>query len=158
MSTTEPLPTIQKYRTGQIDLETATLRVALFDDTIAYSPDRVNHEFVSDVLDGATANELDDASYSRQDVLNAAVTVGSGDTEVVVDADDVTFSSLSGGETIQGWLLYAQIGGDDTTPGDDPIVAIGDEVLNSAGDPVTTNGSDVTLAFNAEGIFTVVSQ
>jgi hypothetical protein len=156
MPTDEPLPTIQKYRTGQIDLSSATLRVALFDDSTAYSIDVVNHEFVSDVLDGGTtAQELGDASYSREAVVNASVTVDGADSEVVVDADDVTFVGLDGGETIQGYIIYEQVGGDDTTPGDDPIIAIEDEVRNANGNPVTTNGSDVTIEFSAEGIITV---
>jgi len=152
MATNEPLPTVRRYREGELDLEAATLRLALFDDSVAYSIDRINHEFVADVLDGQTANELDDASYSRQDVTGAAVSLDTSDAEVVVDADDVTFPSLAGGETIQGWLLYAQIGGDDTTPGDDPIIAIEDEVTDSNGDTVTTNGSDVIVEFATEGI------
>ncbi|WP_323190448.1 hypothetical protein [Halostella sp. PRR32] len=156
MTAIEPYPTIQKYRRGNLDVETATLRVALFNDSVAYSPDQVNHEYVSDVLDGGTtAQELADASYSRRDLANVSVTVDATDGEVVVDADDVTWTSLDGGETIQGWVAYAQIGGDDTTPADDPIIALEDEVTNSNGNLVTTNGSDITLQFDAEGIVTV---
>lgn len=151
MATEEPLPTIQKYRTGQIDLSTTTLRVLLFDASQAYTIDRQAHEFVGDVI-GAAATELSDASYSRQPIANAAVTVDGTDGEVVVDADDVTWTGLDGGEEIQGWIVYEQVGGDDTTPADDPIIAIEDEVTNSSGNPVTTNGSDVTLQFDAEGI------
>lgn len=156
MPTDEPLPTIRKYREGSIDLETDTLRLALFDDTTAYTIDDVNHEFVADVLDGGTtAQELDAASYARQGVSNVQVTVDATDTEVVVDADNVTFTALDGGETIQGWILYKQVGADDTTPGDDPIIAIEDEVTNSNNNAVTTNGSDVTIQFDSEGIVNV---
>jgi hypothetical protein len=153
MTEAEPIPTLVKYRQGDIDLENATLKVALFDASTAYSIDRNNHEFVDDVLDnGTTAQELGDASYSRKTLSNVSVTHDTGDTESVVDADDVTWSALSGGEEIQGWLAYVQIGGDDNTPGDDPIIAIEDEVTNSSGNPVTTNGSDVTLQFADEGL------
>lgn len=155
MTEAEPLPTIRKYREGSIDLESVTVRAALFDDSVAYTIDRVNHEFVSDVLDGSTANELDDASYSRQPVANVAVTVDSGDSEVVVDSDDVRWADLAGGETIQGWLIYQQVGGDDTTPGDDPIIAIEDEVRDSTGSAVTTDGSDIILSFDTEGIINI---
>jgi hypothetical protein len=158
MTTREPLPTIRKYREGSIDLETATLRVALFDDSTAYNFDPINHEFVSDVLDGGTtATELSGTGYSRQDVANAAVTVDGTDTEVEVDADDVSFGNIDGGETIQGWIVYVQRGGDDTTPGDDPIVAVEDEVKNQNGNDLTTNGSPIDLEFSSEGIVIVTS-
>lgn len=158
MTTYEPLPTIRKYRTGQYDLTSATLRVALFDESTEYNVDVVNHEFVNDVLDGGTtAAELGGTGYSRKDVANATVTVDGTDEEVVFDADDVTWSSIDGGETIQGWLVYIQVGGDDTTPGDDPIVAIEDEVRNSNGNAVTTNGSQVDLQFANEGITNVTN-
>lgn len=154
MPVDEPLPTIRKYRRAQIDLETDPLRLLLFDASQAYTIDDVNHEFVSDVI-GTAATELSDASYSRQDVTNVQVFVDGTDGEVAVDADDVTFPSLGGGEEIQGWILYKQVGGDDTTPADDPIIAIEDEVTNSSGNAVTTNGSDVVVQFNSEGIVTV---
>lgn len=153
MATAEPLDTIRKYREGQIDLETATLKIALYDDSTAYSIDRVNHIFLNDVLDGGTtAQELGDASYSRQSVANVQVTKDGTDVEVEVDADDVTFPSVDGGEVVQGWILYRQVGGDDTTPGDDDIIAIEDEVKNSSGNDVTTNGSDIVVQFDSEGI------
>lgn len=154
MATAEPLPAIRKYREGTINLETATVRVLLYDDSQAYTPDRVNDEFVGDVI-GTSATELSDATYSRQDVLNVAVTVDGTDTEVVIDADDVTWTGLDGGETIQGAIIYRQVGGDDNTPADDDILFVLDEVTNSSGNPVTTNGSDVTLQFATEGIHNV---
>lgn len=156
MPVDEPLDTIRKYRQGDIDLENDTLRIALFDDSTAYSLDPDAHSFVNDVLDGGTtAQELGDSSYSRQGVSNVTVTKDSVDDEVVVDADNVTFPSLDGGEVIQGWLIYRQVGGDDTTPGDDEIIAIEDEVTNSNGNDVTTNGSDVVIEFDSEGIINV---
>lgn len=156
MPAEEPLPTIRKYREGSINLESVTLRIALFDDSTAYTIDRVNHEFVNDVLDGGTtAQELGDATYSRQDVVNGAVTVDTGDSEVVFDADNVTFSGLDGGEVIQGAVIYQQVGGDDTTPGDDPIIFIEDEIKNQNGNDVTTNGSDVQFQVNSEGLTNV---
>jgi len=156
MATDEPLDTIRKYREGSIDLESDTLRMALFDDSTQYTLDPDAHEFVNDVLDGGTtAQELGDGTYSRQAVSNVQVTKDSADDEVVVDADDVTFSGLDGAEIIQGWLIYKQVGGDDTSPGDDPIIAIEDEVTNAAGNDVTTNGSDVVIEYDSEGIVNV---
>jgi hypothetical protein len=153
MPVAEPFPTTRKYREGSIDVENDTLRIALFDDSTAYSIDRLNHEFVSDVLDGGTtAQELSDPTFARQTVSGAAVTVDSTDSEVVFDANDVTFSDLDGGEVVQGFLIYQQVGGDDTTPTDDPILFIEDELTNQNGNQITTNGSDVTIQFDGEGI------
>lgn len=154
MATQEPLPTIREYRKGNLDVETATLRVLLFDDSQAYSIDREAHEFVGDVI-GSAATELSGSGYSRKDVANAQVTVDSTDGEVQFDADDVSWSGIDGGETVQGWIVYEQSGGDDTTPGDDRIIAIEDEVKNENGNDLTTNGSPIDLNFDAEGIVTI---
>jgi len=156
MPVAEPLPTTRKYREGRIDVENDTLRITLFNDSTAYTIDELNHEFVADVLDGGTtAQELTDPTFSRQTVSGASVTVDSTDSEVVFDADDVVFNSLDGGEVIQGFLIYRQVGGDDTTPADDEILFIEDELTNTNGNQITTNGSDVTIQFNSEGIVTV---
>lgn len=156
MATFEPLPTIREYRKGNINASGDTLRVGLFDNSTAYTPDKVGHEFVDDIVNGSSnATELSDSTYSRLNVTGASVTLDSVDEEVVIDADDSTFQNLDGGEEIQGWFVYKQVGGDDSTPGDDPLIAIEDEVTNSNGNPVTTNGANVTIQYAGEGILNV---
>lgn len=142
---------------GTFDHTTDTLKVALVSDDTAYSFDPANNTFVNDVLDGGTtATEFTGSGYSRQALSNVTVTQDDTDDEGVTDADDVTFTSLDG-DTIQAVLIYKQVGGDDTTPGDDPIVAVYDD--DSAGSladlPLTTNGGDVTLAFSTEGVVNI---
>lgn len=142
---------------GVFDHTTDTLKVALVSDDTAYSFDPANHTFVNDVLDGGTtATEFTGSGYSRQTLSNVTVTQDDTDNEGVTDADDVTFTSLDG-DTIQAIIIYKQVGGDDTTPGDDPIVAVYDD--DSAGSladlPLTTNGGDVTLAFSSEGVVNI---
>lgn len=142
---------------AQFDFLNDTLRVALISDNTAYTFDPDTHTFVNDVLDGGTtAEEFAGSGYSRQTLSNVTVTQDDTDDEGVADADDVTFTSLDG-DTIQGILIYKQVGGDDTTPGDDPIIAVYDD--NSAGSladlPLTTNGGDVTLSFSSEGIVNI---
>ena len=147
-----PVPnrTKAQYPQGAIDVTTDTLRIALFDDTTAYTVDIDNHDFVSDVLDGGTtATEMSGTGYSRQTLSTVTVTIDDTDDEAEIDCDDVTFTGLDAG-TIQGYIIYQQIGGDDTTPGDDPILQIVDD-RNNADLPLTTNGSDVTLTIDAEG-------
>jgi len=142
---------------GQIDGTTDTLKVALLSNATAYTFDENNHSFVSDVIDGGTTGtEFSGGSYARQTLQNVTVQQDDPDNEGVLDADDTTFSSLDT-EDIQTIIIYKQVGGDDTTPGDDPIVAVLDD--DSAGSlsdlPLTTNGSDVTISWNAEGILTI---
>jgi len=142
---------------GQFDLVNDTIKVALISDNTAYTFDPDAHTFVNDILDGGTtAEEFAGSGYSRQTLTNNAVTQDDTDDEGVFDADDVTFSSLDG-DTIQGIIVYQQIGGDDTTPGDDRVLAVVDD--DSAGSnsdlPLTTNGSDVTFSFNAEGAINI---
>jgi len=142
---------------AQFDFLNDTLKVALVSDNTAYSFSPDTDSFVGDVLDGGTtAEEFQGTGYSRQTLSNVTVTQDDTDDEGVADADDVTFKGLDG-DTIQAVLVYKQVGGDDSTPGDDPIVAVYDD--NTAGSladlPLTTNGGDVTLALSSEGIVNI---
>jgi len=142
---------------AQFDFLNDTLKVALVSDNTAYSFSPDTDTFVGDVLDGGTtAQEFQGTGYSRQTLSNVTVTQDDTDDEGVADADDVTFTGLDG-DTIQAVLVYKEVGGDETTPGDDPIIAVFDD--NSAGSladlPLTTNGGDVTLAFSSEGIVNI---
>jgi len=142
---------------AQFDFLNDTLKVALVSDNTAYSFSPDTDSFVGDVLDGGTtAEEFQGTGYSRQTLSNVTVTQDDTDDEGVADADDVTFTGLDG-DTIQAVLVYKEVGGDETTPGDDPIIAVFDD--NSAGSladlPLTTNGGDVTLAFSSEGIVNI---
>jgi hypothetical protein len=142
---------------AMFDLSTDTLKVALGNNNTAYTFDPVNHTFVADVFDGGTTAEEfgtgTGTGYSRQGMTNQSVTQDDTDNEGVFDADDVTFAGLDGAD-IQFIMVYKQVGGDDTTPGDDLIVNIYDD--DSAGSladlPLTTNGSDVTISWDTEGI------
>lgn len=142
---------------GVIDLTSDTIKVALINDSTAYTFDQANHTFLNDILDGGTtAQEFGNGSgtgYGRQALSSITVTQDDTDNEGVFDAADVTFPGLDGA-TIQGVIIYQQVGGDDTTPGDDRVLAVYDD--DSAGSladlPLTANGSDVKISFASEGI------
>lgn len=156
---TVPNRTKLQYFTGSIDLSTDTLRVALYNNSTAYTPDPDTDEFVSDVLDGGTtAQEFGEGTgtgYSRQGLANVSVTQNDTNDSAVLDADDTTFSSLDGAD-IQGIIIYKQVGGDDTTPTDDPIITIfDDDDLTDL--PLTTDGNDVVIAWNTNGIQEITS-
>lgn len=142
---------------GTVDWANDTIKVALGSDNTAYTFDQAAHEFVGDVFDGGTTGtEFAGTGYSRQTLANTAVTQDDTDNEGVADADDVTFSSIDG-DTIQFIVVYKQVGTDDTTAGDDPILALYDD--DSAGSladlPLTANGGDVTVSWDSEGIINI---
>jgi hypothetical protein len=142
---------------ADFDLVNDTIRVALLSDDTAYSFSADNHTFVNDIIDGGTtATEFSGTGYSRQTLTNVSVTQDDTDDEGVADADDVTFANLNN-DTIQGIVIYKQVGGDDSTPGDDPVIAVydNDSGTTLADLPLPTNGGDVTLNFSTEGIVNI---
>lgn len=150
-----PNATKKKLFDGTLDYANDTIKVALLKETTEYSPDPDTHEFVNDVLDGGTTGEeFDDTNYSRQTLAGQSTSQDNTDDEGVFDANDVTFYSLgsaTGGQTVEAILIYKQVGADDTTPGDDPILRILDD-SEEADLPKQTNGEDFTISWNAEGI------
>lgn len=161
MANGTPTRTLAESLRGNIDLETDTLKVALFNDQTSYTFDPNAHEFVADVLDGGTtAEEFGNSGgtgYSRQALTGPSVTEDNSATDANFDADDTTFADIDGA-TIQGAIIYKQVGGDDTTPGDDPIIQVYDADQPDVNEfPITTNGSNVVLAWDSEGILTVTA-
>lgn len=135
---------------GSIDLATDDIRVALYDNGVAFSFDPDVHQFVADVLDGGTtAQEPSDASYGRQSLANQTTSADDSDDEGVFDADDVTFPSLSTTNQIQGVVIYKSVT-DDT---DSPIVAVIDD-SDDSDLPAETNGTDFIIEWSANGVLT----
>jgi len=155
-----PNRTLAEALRGNIDLDDDTLRIALFDDSTAYTFDPDTHDFVADILDGGTtAQELQGSagytgSADRQTLANATVTADDANDQGVFDADDVTWAGVESTADIQGLLIYKQVGGDDTTPGDDPVVYVLDDDMADAPDslPLATNGSDIIVQWDDGGI------
>lgn len=141
--------TKQRLLQSSMDVDGDTIRVALVDNSVSYTPAIDSEEFVSDVLDGGTtAQELSGTGYSRQTLANATVVQDNTNDRAEFDADDVTWTGLDTTADVQGVLLYKQVGADDSTPGDDPLLGYFD-----GGDfPISTNGSDFTVSWDAEGI------
>lgn len=132
----------------------STLKVGLLDTSTAYTFDPATDEFVSDL---PTTAEPSDSSYARQSLSGVSIIQDDTDNEGVLDADDVVFSSLSTANDIQAIFIYEQVGGDDTTPGDDILIEVYDD--DSAGSladlPKATTGDDWTINFGAEGIVNI---
>jgi hypothetical protein len=116
-----------------IDLNDGDVRVILVDTSdYTYS---AAHDFLDDVASGsrvATSGAL----------TNTTVTNGT------FDADDVTFSSVTGDQS-EALIFYLHTGTESTSR----LVAYIDTGVT--GLPVTPNGGNISLAFNASGIFTL---
>ena len=109
---------------------TGTVRVALVDTgTYTYS---AAHEFLT----------------SLTGVVGTAQTIGATKsyTNGVFDGGDVTFTAVSGA-TVEALVIYIDTG----TAGTSRLVAYLDTGVT--GLPVTPNGGDITVTWNASGIF-----
>lgn len=115
---------------GDIDWNSDTIKVALVDTgTYTYN---AAHDFLDD-LSGVvgTAQTL------------ASVTITGG----VLDAADPTFTAVSG-DTVEALVVYKDTG----SAGTSPLLIYID---SATGLPVTPNGGDITIEWNASGILTL---
>lgn len=122
--------------TDQIDFSTGTIQCVLIDEgTYTYS---AAHAYYSSVVAGA---------------IGTPQTLGSKTVGVVAagvfDAANVTFTAVSGA-SVESILLFQSNGGANTTW---PLIGLIDQV--AAGLPVTPNGGDITITFNASGILSI---
>jgi hypothetical protein len=116
---------------SNVDLNDGTVKVALVDTgTYTYSS---AHDFLDD-LSGTVG--------TAQTINNTTVTNGT------FDGDNVTFSAVSG-NTVEALVLYIDTG----VAGTSRLVAYIDTSVT--GLPVTPNGGDISISWNASGIFTI---
>lgn len=113
------------------DLNTDTIKVALIDEGTT-NPDLATHDFYDDLSSAVVGTP----------VTLTSITV----TDGVFDAADATFTSVSG-SSVEGILIYKDTG----TPGTSPLIAYFDTGVT--GLPITPSGGDITIAWNASGIF-----
>lgn len=110
-----------------IDINDGTVKVAL--STAAYNS---AHDFYDDVSASTVG--------TPQTIANTTVTDG------LFDGDNVTYTAVAGGSTVTALIIYIDTGSAATSR----LVAFIDTV---SGFPLSTNGGDVTVAWNASGIF-----
>jgi hypothetical protein len=109
-----------------------TIKAALVKS--AYTPNLATHQFYSDI----SAN-----------VLNTPQALGSKTTTAgVFKAANVTFSSVTLGDTASYVAIYKDTG----VAGTSPLIALFDTI---SGFPFATNGGDIVISWNASGIFRV---
>lgn len=126
-----------KIMAGDIDLNADDIRVILVDSSFNGA---ANHQFVGDI---PVLGELNGTGYVRKALSDEAVNVDTVNNRAEFDATDVTWTGINAG-TAAGAVLYKHV----TNDADSPFIAF----IDSGGFPITTNGGDVTIQWNAEGI------
>ncbi len=119
---------------GGIDLDTNTIKAALVSN--AYTPNLATHANWSDV----SANVIGTPTTLATPTVG---TVGPG----VFDAAVVSFTAVASGA-----VTYVAIYKDTGTANTSTLIALID---TATGLPVTANGGDITITWNASGIITL---
>lgn len=122
----------EKFLSGSINLPSDTIKIGLI-DTGVYTYNSAN-EFWS--------------SASAALVGTAATLASKTVTSGTFNADDVTFTAVSG-SSVEALIIYKDTGSAATSP----LIAYID--VAASGLPVTPNGGDITVTFNASGIFSI---
>lgn len=113
-----------------VDLNDGTVKAALVDTgTYTYA---ATHDFYDDVSAAVVG--------TPGAIANTTVTNG------LFDGDNVTFSAVASGSTAEAIIIYIDTG----VAGTSRLVAYIDTGVT--GLPVTTNGGDITISWNASGI------
>jgi|SRR5689334_14280649 len=116
---------------GNLNLSTGTVKAALVSSSYTYNS---AHDFYDDV--SAT-------------VLGTPQTISSKTfTNGVFDGTDVTFTAVTGGSTAKAVILYIDTG----TASTSRLITYLDGLTNL---PLSTNGGDVVITWDATGIFTI---
>jgi hypothetical protein len=106
---------------GDCPWDSGVIRVLLERDTSLYLPDRRN-DFLDSFIGGGGV-EISCLGYVRQTLTNCNVVINDALDRVELQCGNIDFGRLPGGQTVKGALVYLQVGGDDSTPGDDPLIA-----------------------------------
>ncbi len=114
-----------------VDIDDGTVKCVLVD--LADYTYNAAHDFLDDVPSGARIG-------TPQTIANTTVTNG------LFDGDNVTFSAVTG-DPCEAIVIYIDTGSESTSR----LVAYFDTSVT--GLPVTPNGGDITITWNASGIF-----
>lgn len=128
---------------GTIDLDTDDIRIMLVKTSYTENPD---HTFVDDgSANDPASHEIVATNYVRKALASETVTVDNTNDRAEFDAADVTWTALGGAtnDTVQGAVVYRHNAADSAA---ELICFI------EFSSPFPTNGSDLTIQFNAEGI------
>lgn len=116
----------QRFLEGQFNWNTDTIKAVLI-DTGTYTANLSAHEFLSDIGTGAR-------------ITTSGAFTGKATTGGAADANDVTFTSVTGA-SIEAIVLYKDTGTDSTSP----LIAFID---TATGLPITPNGGDIIVTWD----------
>lgn len=123
----------ESFLKGEISWSADNIKTVLV-DTATYTVDLANHQFLSDIPAG-------------ERVATSANLTAKTTTAGTADAADVTFSSVSGDQS-EALVVYQDSGAEGTSR----LIAYID---TASGLPVTPNGGDISVQWDAAGIFTL---
>jgi hypothetical protein len=130
--------------TTMVDWDADTVRVA-FVDTGVYTVNLTTHDFFDDLE--ASNGEYPAGTYNTAGQTLDSKTVGTLGTGVA-DAADELFSAFSNGSvSLEGIVIWKQ----GASSAASPLICWFDTGIT--GMPFTPSGGDVTIAWNASGIF-----
>lgn len=116
----------QRFLEGQLTWTTDTIKAVLV-DTGTYTPNLSAHEYLSDVSGGARISVS--GAFSGKSATGGAA-----------DANDVTFTSVSGA-SVEAIIIYKDTGVDASSP----LIAYID---TATGLPITPNGGDIIVVWD----------
>lgn len=99
---------------------------------------------IAAVLARAGTTEL--ATYTRGDLISEATTQDDANDRAEFDAADIVFSAVVAQNAIVAYVIYKDVDGTDANA--IPIMFVD----SATGLPLTPNGSDITITWNAQGI------
>lgn len=123
----------ESFLKGEISWSADNIKTVLV-DTATYTVDLANHQFLSDIPAG-------------ERVATSANLTAKTTTAGTADAADVTFSSVTGDQS-EALVVYQDTGVEGTSR----LIAYID---TASGLPVTPNGGDISVQWDAAGIFTL---
>lgn len=121
----------ESFLKGDLDLDGVVRAVLIDTGTYTYSGAHDNYDDLSGVV-GTESNALASKTF----------------TDGTFDAADITFTAVSG-NTVEAIVLFLDTG----APSTDKLICYIDSA--SAGLPVTPNGGDINITWNASGIFSL---
>lgn len=126
---------------GGFDFTSDDIRVAALMTNTTADTDQ-DEEFVADI---GTLDEMDGANYARKALASETVTDDTTNNRGEFDAADITWTALGAGtRQIAGLLLFKFVTNDAASPN----IAW----IDTGGFPISANGGDITVQWNAEGI------
>ena len=128
---------IEQTFLGNIDFDTDTIKLDYM--STSYTPSATTESFLSDVSASIASGA------PTVTLANVAVNIDTGNSRVEIDADDVSTGSIT--TTTNKFIIYKDTGSASTSP----LIGCFD-IAEGTLSPVN---DDLSLTFNAEGIFSI---